>query len=132
MATERAGLDRHEAPQREPFPRWLIRLTAAAYLLAVVGLTAGPQPPGRLDIVGNIVLFMPLGALVMLRWPRLPPALVVIVGFVASGTIELLQLVVLAQRDPSLNDIALNTSGTALGWIGGRTLADLWRLRRPR
>jgi glycopeptide antibiotics resistance protein len=61
----------------------------------------------------------------MLRWPRLHPFWVVIMGFAVSATIEAAQLTVLTGRDASLNDIALNTAGTALGWVAGRTLADL-------
>ena len=116
----------------EPFPRWLLRLAAVVYAASVLALTTGPQPPDRFDIVGNIVLLAPLGGLLALRWPRLHPALVVILGFVASAAIESAQLVVLTARHASLNDIALNTSGTGLGWIAGRTLADLvrWVSRR--
>lgn len=78
------------------------------------------------------MLFVPLGALLALRWPRLAPLVVVVLGFLASCTVELGQLVVFTQRNVSLNDIALNTSGTALGWVGGRTVVDLLRSRhRP-
>ncbi len=109
-----------------------MRLAAVAYAAGVVALTAGPQPPGRLDIVGNIILFMPLGALLVLRWPRMAPVVVVVIGFAASSAIELAQLLVLTERDATVNDIALNTSGAALGWIAGRTVADLvWRLWHP-
>jgi glycopeptide antibiotics resistance protein len=111
-------------------PRWLLKAVAVAYVVAVLALTTGDQPPGRFDIVGNIVLFVPLGALVMLRWPRLHPVWVVAAGFVASGAIEAAQLTVLAGRDATLNDVALNTSGTALGWVAGRTVADLLALAR--
>lgn len=97
----------------------------------MVALTTGPQLPGRLNIVGNIVLFMPFGALLALRWPAMPPVVVVVLAFVGSGVIEVSQYLVFTARDVSLNDIALNTSGSALGWVGGRTLADLlgWRPR---
>ncbi len=75
---------------------------------------------------------MPFGALLALRWPALPPMVVVVLAFVASGVIEVSQYLVFTARDVSLNDIALNTSGSALGWVGGRTVTDLMRrLRRP-
>ena len=102
-----------------------------AYVLAVVALTTGPQLSPRLDIVGNIVLFMPFGALLALRWPSLPPVVVVVLAFAASGVIEVSQHLVFTARDVSLNDLALNTSGAALGWIAGRTLAD-WLRWSPR
>ncbi len=97
-----------------------------------MALTTGPQLPGRLDIVGNIVLFMPFGALLALRWPALAPVVVVVLAFVASGVIEVSQYLIFTSRNVSLNDIALNTSGSALGWVAGRTLADLlgWSPRR--
>ncbi len=97
-----------------------------------MALTTGPQLPGRLDIVGNIVLFMPFGALLALRWPALAPVVVVVLALVASGVIEGSQYLIFTSRDVSLNDIALNTSGSALGWVAGRTLADLlgWSPRR--
>jgi len=107
-------------------------VATSVYAVGVVALTTGPQPSARLDIVGNIVLFVPFGALLALRLPRLAPVIVVVLGFVASCTIELGQLVVFTARDVSLNDIALNTSGTALGWVGGRTVVDLLRSRRHR
>jgi len=107
-------------------------VAACTYAIGVVALTTGPQPSERLDIVGNIVLFVPFGALLALRWPRLAPFTVVVLGFLASCTIKLGQLVVFTERDVSLNDIALNTSGTALGWVGGRTVVDLLRSRRHR
>lgn len=99
-------------------------------MVGVLALTTGPQPPGRLDIAGNIALFVPLGALLALRWPALAPLVVVVVGSAASGAIEAAQLLVLTARDASLNDLALNTSGAALGWVGGRTLTDVLRWGR--
>lgn len=113
-------------------PRWVLTAAAVAYLVAVLALTTGESPPGRFDIVGNIVLFVPLGALVMLRWPRLHPLWVVVLGFAASSAIEVVQLALITARDPTPNDVALNTAGTALGWVAGRTLADVvrWAQRR--
>lgn len=57
---------------------------------------------------------------------------VVLAGFAGSALIELAQLVVLTHRDATVNDIALNTSGTALGCVLAATLwdASLWAARR--
>ena len=121
--------DRHEQ-----LPRWLLRVAAVAYLAGLLAVTTGPQPPDRLDIAGNILLTAPLGALLALRWPRLAPIAIVLAGFAASCAIESLQLIVLPERDASLNDIALNTSGAALGRVAGRTVGDLarwWRGSPP-
>jgi len=121
--------------QKRPVPQWLVAVGFAVYGAAVLALTAGPQPPGRFAIAGNVVLFVPLGGLLAVGWPRLHPLTVTAMGFVVSCGIEVTQLLVLTHRNPSLNDIALNTAGTALGWVAGRFLLDTigwWKRRRHR
>lgn len=113
-------------------PVWLLAPAAIAYLVLVVAITMGTQPPERLNVAGNLALLAPLGVLVALAWPSRHPLLVVVAGFLLSCATEATQLLVLSHRDPSLNDIALNTSGAALGWILGRTGHDVlvWFSRR--
>lgn len=123
--------------RRTALPRPLLVVIAVAYVVAVAGLTTGPQPPSRFDIVGNLVLFVPFGALLSLAAPRLLQLWVVVAAFACASAIEAAQLFVLTERDASWNDIALNTAGAALGCVLGQTLlaAIAWvhrRRRRPR
>lgn len=68
----------------------------------------------RLEFGANILLFLPLGALLALilrraRWLAVPLAVAVTV------TVESVQAVALAQRTPSFLDIVANTVGAGLG-----------------
>lgn len=117
-----------------PVQRRLLLSVAVLYLIVVLLLTTGAQPPARFDIVGNIVLFVPLGCLACVAWPRLHHVYVVFAGFSVSAAVELTQLVALTGRDATVNDIALNTSGTALGCVLAVTVMDAssWAVRRYR
>ena len=68
-----------------------------------------------LEFLANIVLFVPLGLLVAVAWPRLRPWRVVLLGFAVSFTIELVQTL-LPSRFPTISDVIANTVGAALGW----------------
>ena len=75
---------------------------------------------GLLDIILNILLFLPLGiGLGLLRGTRAAVA----IGFVCSVAIELTQLFLIAGRDASLRDVITNTLGTGLG----ASLVTVWR-----
>lgn len=72
--------------------------------------------------VGNILVFVPVGLLFPLRWPRwrwwaIP------VGVALSASIELGQLWFLSWRSASLRDIKWNSVGTVIGF-------SLWLLSR--
>jgi len=111
------------------------RLLLAGALIAVLGLTLLPGHgfrganlvPGRsianglssanldlalFNIVGNVVMFIPLGALAgsVFRW-RLTR--VVAAGLLTSTGIEVVQFAI--GRSADIDDIVLNTTGTALG-----------------
>ena len=111
------------------------RVLLAGALIAVLGLTLLPGHgfrganlvPGRsivnaldsanldlalLNIVGNIAMFVPLGALAgpMLRWR---PVAVVAAGLVTSVGIEVTQFSI--GRSADIDDVLLNTTGTAVG-----------------
>jgi glycopeptide antibiotics resistance protein len=78
----------------------------------------------------NVLLFVPLGALVVLllgprRWPW-----AIVVGIAASGLIELAQGLFLSSRVSSLQDVVANGSGALLGAI--LTVAVLTVVRRRR
>jgi VanZ family protein len=84
---------------------------------------------GRGDVVGNIVLFVPVGALGALfpsaRSPRGLAALMVL-GMLFSFALQVIQIVVPA-RDAALSDVLWNTLGLALGVL----LAEALRRWRP-
>lgn len=88
----------------------------------------------------NVLLFVPLGFLLPIMWPKFHSAKdTVRFGLCASGTIELLQMLTLRATD--INDLLTNTLGTGLGWVLGilavkklspslpeRDVKDLWVL----
>lgn len=77
-------------------------------------------PAWASDMIGNVLLFVPLGA--ALRWclPRRPWQ-AVLAGLLLSLVVEIVQLTgVVGGRHASLVDLATNTAGTALGvWLAG-------------
>jgi VanZ family protein len=76
-------------------------------------LTHPLEPSLTLGVVGNLLLFAPLGAALFLRrWPLLHS---VGLGLGMSASIELAQLLV-PGRTTSVDDVLLNTSGAGLGW----------------
>jgi glycopeptide antibiotics resistance protein len=99
----------------------------AAYVLALVAIATWPRHVDAslrprlehgyevIELVANIVLFMPFGALAMLVAPRVRWSWVVVGGCVASGCIELVQAVLLPGRTGSVQDVVANTLGAALG-----------------
>ena len=68
------------------------------------------------EFLANIVLFVPLGVLVAVAWPRARPWSVVLVGFAVSVTIELVQML-LPSRFPTISDVIANTVGAAVGCL---------------
>ncbi|MGQ0643266.1 MAG: VanZ family protein [Gemmatimonadaceae bacterium] len=68
---------------------------------------------GTLDLLYNIALFVPLGVLLGLRGVNALQGLVL--AAVLSLSIEVLQLVAVRGRDPSLSDVIANSLGGALG-----------------
>ncbi len=81
--------------------------------------------------VGNIAMFVPFGALFPFLWPRWRwwtiPA-----GVAISALVELVQLLFLSWRDPSVSDVRWNGLGATVGfalWLAG---FSWWRLRLRR
>lgn len=83
----------------------------------------GARPWARrqfwLDIAENVVGFVPVGFLFLAYFSRVKPvrrglALVIVLGFLVSLTIEVLQHF-LPTRDSGMNDLITNTAGTLLG-----------------
>lgn len=112
---------------------------AFAGLTLIAALTLLPQPEeaaraaatpitcilcgdlGSVDFLLNVLLFVPLGAGLLLAGFSLRRT-VVLAGLL-TGLIELLQMEVIAGRDASLGDVLANTLGGGLGAI----LAARWR-----
>ncbi|MDR0905895.1 MAG: VanZ family protein [Oscillospiraceae bacterium] len=65
------------------------------------------------NILGNIVLFVPLGVLLPLLWRRFTPVKTVIVGAALSLAIEVTQF--FTGRGTDIDDLILNTLGTLCG-----------------
>jgi glycopeptide antibiotics resistance protein len=71
--------------------------------------------------LGNILLFVPLGFILPLLWPRLnTPWRVIGLGAVISLGIELTQVVMPGIHRADINDVLLNTLGTGLGCLALR------------
>ncbi|MFF2244483.1 VanZ family protein [Arthrobacter sp. NPDC058130] len=74
------------------------------------------------ELASNVILFLPLGALVTrILGPRLWWGGVA-VGFVVSVLIELSQLIFLPARFPSVADVAANTFGAMVGALAALLL----------
>lgn len=133
---------------REP---WLLVPTAAyAAALALIGLWATPVdqnvavaelPPVEwmaslldltttqsykfVEVSANVLLFVPLGALVLLWRRQWGWVHATVIAFAISLGIEALQEIVRPERVATLNDVAANTVGGAIGGlltIGARGL----------
>lgn len=135
--------------------RWLLLLAGAYVLvLALIGLWKTPVdrnlavttwPPVAwtlrqlgldpwdgytlIEFTANIALFVPLGALVLLLWPRLGWGRTTAVALAATVTIEVLQQVLRPERFASLSDVVANTLG---GAIGALLVTGVLTLRRSR
>ncbi|SFA69402.1 MULTISPECIES: VanZ family protein [unclassified Bacillus (in: firmicutes)] len=69
------------------------------------------------NILGNIILFIPLGFILVLKFKRINGMLtVIIVGLLSSTTIEIIQLL-LPNRAFDVDDIILNVLGTMVGFL---------------
>jgi hypothetical protein len=109
--------------------RRLAALTLAAVLGIILALTLWPSPHAgetlpitcfycseraTADAIANVILFAPLGVALAWMWPALRRPWSVGLGL--SLAIELLQLVVIPGRDPSIGDVVTNSLGAQLGW----------------
>jgi glycopeptide antibiotics resistance protein len=73
---------------------------------------------------GNVALFLPLGFLLPLLAPRLDRlGRTVAAGFLLSAAIELSQVAFPGVRRADVNDVLMNTLGTALGFLAWRLAA---------
>jgi glycopeptide antibiotics resistance protein len=84
------------------------------------------------EMVGNVILFLPLGAAIVLRWPG--RGLAAIVGFAAavSVIVEIGQAISAGGRMTDVTDVFMNAIGAALGAIAARRLVSAQRPMAPR
>lgn len=75
-------------------------------------------------LIGNIVMFMPLGFFPKLLFRKWSWWRSLLVGFFASVSIELAQL--FTTRSTDIDDVILNTLGALLGWLLAWLLERLW------
>jgi VanZ family protein len=104
------------------------RVTGIVGWLAEALATLGvPRDPAAvvLEFLANVVLFAPLGVLLVLAFPGVRWWAVVLAGSLLSVGIELVQLAI-PSRVSSVSDVVANTAGTALG------LLLAWSRRRGR
>ncbi|GAB3603813.1 VanZ family protein [Microbacterium aureliae] len=127
--------------------RWA-RVTLAIYLAGLVLIAIWPVPVdsgagpliraitrvfpvithARLEFGANILLFVPLGALLAVILAR--QYLVVPIAFVTTVAIESVQALALDRRVPSVMDIVANVTGACVGLLLVAAV-DWWRTRHP-
>jgi hypothetical protein len=107
--------------------------------LSQVGTRAGlPAPlvePSRIEFICNVLILMPLSLLGSVLLPRLDWRDWTAYGFVLSGTVELLQAVLLPDRSATFSDVVANTSGILMGAVAYRLAVsayDRFRYGRAR
>lgn len=125
-------------------PRTLVlNVALACTLFGVLLITLTPRPygsDGRTDLVpfhplwtaltgeidatrvvatfgANILLFVPLGILLPLKWTRLDsPVMITLVLALLSAAIEVSQYYINAGRVAQVDDVIFNTLGGLIGW----------------
>jgi glycopeptide antibiotics resistance protein len=97
-------------PEEHPSPN-LIPFRSIAHDLHVGGQSL------VVNLVGNLLAFMPLGVMLTLLSPRRSPVWSVIAtGAAFSGAIEVAQFLS-GRRTADIDDLLLNTTGTLLGFL---------------
>jgi len=72
---------------------------------------------GSTQVVGNLVMLLPLGIYIPLLYPKFPGFLkVFIICLFVSISIELMQLIT-SVRSTDIDDVILNTSGAIVGYV---------------
>lgn len=85
------------------------------------------------NILGNVVLFVPLGLVVAIRWRGQRAVYRTVVGStVLSVAIELVQLLLPLGRSVDIDDVILNVAGATTGAGAGLVLSLLGRHTRTR
>lgn len=88
-------------------------------------IQSGELPYIVLNILGNILMFLPMGFFLPLLWKRLSNVKVVIFfGILISALIEISQLYIC--RGTDIDDLILNTVGTFMGYLSYRLINKLF------
>ncbi len=74
------------------------------------------------EVSSNVVMFVPLGAVLTLLLPRKRWWIAPLVACATSSLIELTQLVFLPHRFATISDVMANTTGALLGSLGVLTI----------
>ena len=124
------------------YPRSVSVLAVAWIVLVLIAtLTPGDTsvPPftaciicgsqGIADAICNVVLFLPVGAALMVLGAR--PARAVLLAAALSAFVEGMQATIVAGRDPSLGDVVFNSIGGLLGVLALRSV-HAWLTPGPR
>jgi glycopeptide antibiotics resistance protein len=81
-------------------------------------------PNEAADIVLNVILFVPLGVFIALRWGSRWRTLTILAAAALSIGIELGQALEGVGRFSSATDVVTNTAGAALGFVAGLRIRD--------
>jgi glycopeptide antibiotics resistance protein len=82
------------------------------------------------EIAANVAMFVPLGALLVLSFSRMPWWIAALLCAALSSLIELSQLVFISERFATMVDVAANTAGATLGALAAALFRR--RIRRTR
>ncbi|MCK2026512.1 VanZ family protein [Microbacterium sufflavum] len=89
--------------------------------VADAGIASYYQSAFVLEILANVVLFIPVGLLLPFVWSRLRLWQIVLIGGLMSVLIESVQGL-MPSRFPTLSDVIANTTGTLIGALAAMVL----------
>ncbi|MEV8170001.1 VanZ family protein [Microbacterium sp. NPDC077486] len=92
--------------------------------VAEAGIAPYQQSAVVLEVLANVALFVPVGLLLPVAWPRLRLWQVTLAGGLLSVVIESVQGL-MPSRFPTLSDVIANTTGTFLGAVVATLLLAL-------
>ncbi|QKJ31653.1 VanZ family protein [Mucilaginibacter mali] len=124
-------MTRHHGPKRGHINILPIANTAKQFNAVLARGTHGMMVHALENIVGNVILFLPLGICLPMLWPQyFNFKRVLLTAFLFSLTIELTQLFSRQfgiYRSVDVDDVILNTCGAILGFA---TIGRLFRQKR--
>ena len=95
------------------------------------GLAPWRSPATAVNVLGNLLLFVPLGVLLPARFPTLRPVWALLpVAAAVSVAVEVTQYAYVPGRAADVDDVLLNTAGAVAGLLAYR-LVRLVSGRRP-
>ncbi|MBO0979931.1 VanZ family protein [Microbacterium sp. SD291] len=80
----------------------------------------------RLEVLANVLVFIPIGILAVVLLPRRFRALAWLIGPAVSAGIELAQRIALPHRAATISDVLANSSGATIGVIAALLLSLLF------